>query len=125
MQFSAKTISNYPQLRVQVAIVPMSAAKLEAFYQQKWPEFKFFSQGQPGLYAQYLAIQQNGFRPSLNISEARALAGLHSGGIIISVEEILSPTQQQKLQSPAGHKLPLSFGNEFSYLFFVNNRSIN
>ncbi|MFV1985620.1 MAG: tetratricopeptide repeat protein [Thiohalomonadales bacterium] len=123
MQMSRGRITNYPLLRVQVFIVPMAASKIEAFYQQYWPKFKFFNQ-RPGLFAQFMIFEEDGLRPTASMSEVKKWKSLPNA-IALSVNELLKPTEEQRKMSPAGQTLPTSLGEVFSYVFYVNYRSIN
>ena len=124
LQFKQKTITSFPQLRSQVFVVPMTAARLEKFYQQTWPEFRFFKQAQSDLYAQYLIFDAGRVRPTYNIGEARAWAQKKLGGIILSVMDVRNPTAAEREMTPEGHPLPASLGDKFSYVFYVNNRNV-
>jgi tetratricopeptide (TPR) repeat protein len=122
LQIKQKTINDFPQLRSQVFAVPMAASRLEAFFQKHWSEFRFFKQG-PNLFAQYLIFDPN-LRPSRNIAEARAWVQKNQGGIILSVMDVKNPTAAEREMSPEGHLLPASLGDNFSYVFYVNNRKV-
>ena len=120
LQMEQKTIDDFPQLRTQVYAVPLAANRLEEFFQKKWPQFSFFRQG-PNLYAQYLILDPD-LSPSKNMAEARASVQKQLGGIILSVMDVKNPTAAEREMSPEGHPLPASLGDNFSYLFYVNNR---
>lgn len=124
LQLKQKTITNYPQIRSQVFVVPMSAARLEKHFQETWPEFRFFKQGRDDLYAQYLIFDAKGLRPTYNMAEARAWAQKKLGGIILSVMDVKNPTAVEREMTPAGHRLPADLGDKFSYVFYVNNRNV-
>ena len=124
LQLKQKTITNFPLLRSQVFVVPMTAARLEKFFQQTWREFRFFKQAQNDLYAQYLIFDTGGLRPTYNIGEARAWARKKLGGIVLSVMDVRNPTAAEREMTPEGHPLPASLGDKFSYVFYVNNRNV-
>ena len=124
LQFKQKTVTNFPQLRSQVFVVPMTAARLEKFFQGTWPEFRFFEQAQSDLYAQYLIFDTGGLRPTYNIGEARDWAQKKLGGIMLSVMDVRNPTAAEREMTPEGHPLPASLGDKFSYVFYVNNRNV-
>ena len=123
LQLKQKTINDFPQLRSQVFVVPMAASQLEKFFQQTWPEFSFFRQGRKDIYAQYLVFDP-GLRPTRSITEARSSVQGKMGGIILSVMDIRNPTPEQRQLSPDGHRLPTDPGDQFSYVFYVNNRNV-
>ncbi len=122
LQLEQETIKNFPQLRAQVFAVPMTAGRLEEFFQKDWPQFSFFRQG-PNFYAQYLVFDPD-LRPTKNIAEARAWAQSRQGGIILSVMEVTNPTADEQEKSPGGQLLPASLGDSFSYVYYVNNRKL-
>ena len=122
LHLNQKTISDYPYLRARVYVVPMTAARLEAFFQDTWPEFRFFRQAQSDLYAQYLIFDAAGLRPTLNMDEARDWARQKLGGIILSVTDVRNPSASEREKTPKGHRLPASLGDEFSYVFYLNDR---
>lgn len=122
LQLEQKTIKDFPQLRAQVFAVPMTASQLEEFFQKDWPQFSFFRQG-PVFYAQFLVFDPD-LRPSRNIAEARFWAQSEQGGIILSVMEVKNPTAAEKEKSPQGQLLPASFGDSFSYVYYVNKRNL-
>ena len=124
MQMSRRRIKNFPQLRVQAFIMPLAASKIEAFYQQQWPKFKFLSQRPNGPFVQYMRLRASGLRPTPSMSKLEKWVG-KTDGILISVMEIRSPTKEQQKETPAGHPLPSSLGNVFSYVFYVNYRRID
>jgi hypothetical protein len=124
LQFRQKIITNFPQLRAQVFVVPLSAARLEKFFQQTWPGFRFFKQPQAGVYAQYLVFDSKGLRPTYNMAEARTMAQKSQGGIILSVMDVTNPTAAERESTPEGHPLPASLGDSFSYVFYVNNKKV-
>ena len=124
LQLKQKTVSDYPMLRVQVYVVPLSVTEMIDFYRAKWPGFKFFNQGRDDLYAQYMLLDADGMRPSADIGEARVWASQKMGGIIISVQEVKKASKAERAETPAGHKLPSNLGEHFSYLFYVNNRVV-
>lgn len=123
LQIKQKTISDFPQLRSQVFAVPMTASRLEEFFQDKWPQFRFFKQGK-NLQAQYLIFDPE-LRPTKNIREARAWAQQERGGIILSVMDVKNATAAERDMSPEGQALPASLGDNFSYVFYVNNRKVD
>ena len=123
LQLNQKTINDFPLLRSQVFVVPMTAAHLEKFFQETWPEFRFFRTAQSDIYAQYL-IFDPGLRPTYNMAEARSWAQKKLGGIILSVMDVKNPTAAEREMTPEGHRLPASLGDKFSYVFYVNNRNV-
>lgn len=124
LQLKQKTINNYPHLRSQVFVVPMTAARLEKFFQETWPEFRFFKQARSDLYAQFLVFDP-GLRPTHNMGEARAWAQKKLGGIVLSVMDVKNPTPAEREMTPEGHPLPASLGDKFSYVFYVNSRVVD
>ncbi len=123
MQMMRGRITNFPQLRVQVFIVPMYATKVERFYKQRWPKFKFISQGSAGPFVQYMKYGERSFIPAKNMSELAKWAG-KVDGILLTLNEVHKATKAQRKESPAGHPLPPTLGEEFSYMFYVNHRRI-
>jgi tetratricopeptide (TPR) repeat protein len=124
LHLEQKTISDFPYLRSQVFMVPMTATQLEKFYQKTWPEFRFFRQVQSGLFAQYLIFGNEGLRPTRNVSEARAWAQSKLGGIALSVTNVDNPSAAEREKTPGGHRLPASLGEKFSYVFYLNDRIV-
>jgi hypothetical protein len=124
MHLEQKTIFDFPYLRSHVFVVPMTANQLEKFYQKTWPEFRFFRQAQGGLFAQYLVFGIGGLRPSRNLGEARAWAQSKLGGIALSVTNVDNPSAAEREKTPGGHRLPASLGEKFSYVFYLNDRTI-
>lgn len=123
MQMMRGRITNFPQLRVQVFIVPMYAAKVERFYKQRWPKFKFIRQGSAGPFVQYMKYGERSFIPAKNMSELIKWAG-KIDGILLTLDEVRKATKAQQEETPAGHPLPSALGEEFSYMFYVNHRRI-
>ena len=117
-------ITNFPQLRVHVFIVPKAASEIEVFYQRQWPEFKFLGQRPGGPFAQYLRFTDSGISPAASMSEVENWWG-KTDGILLTVTEIRNPTKEQREETPAGRPLPSSLGEVFSYIFYVNHRRIN
>jgi uncharacterized membrane-anchored protein YhcB (DUF1043 family) len=124
LHLEQETIFDFPYLRAQVFVVPMTANKLENFYQKKWPEFNFFRHVEGELFAQYLIFGIDGLRPSRNMDEARAWAKSKLGGIALSVRNVGNPTAAEREKTPGGHRLPASLGEEFSYVFYLNDRTV-
>jgi hypothetical protein len=124
MQMSRGRITNFPQLRVQVFIVPMAASTIEAFYQRQWPKFRFLSQRPGGPYAQFMRFEPTGLRPAASISEAEKWAA-ETDVIALSMMELRNPTKEQREETPSGHALPPSLGEAFCYLFYVNLRRVD
>ncbi|NNE62548.1 MAG: hypothetical protein HKN34_00565 [Gammaproteobacteria bacterium] len=124
LHLEQKTISDFPYLRAQVFVVPMTANQLENFYQKRWPEFRFFRHVQGQLFAQYLIFGSEGLSPSRNMDEARAWAQNKLGGIALSVKNVGNPTAAEREKTPGGHRLPASLGEEFSYVFYLNDRTV-
>ena len=124
MQMSRRRITNFPQLRVQMFIVPMTASKTEAFYQRQWPKFKFLSQRPSGPFAQYMRFRASGLRPATSMSQLKKWAG-KTDGILLTMKEVRNPTKAQREETPAGHPLPSGLGEVFSYVFYVNHRRID
>jgi tetratricopeptide (TPR) repeat protein len=123
LQLKQKSITDFPNLRAQVFVVPMTASRLEKFFQETWPEFRFFKQARSDLYAQYLVFDP-GLRPTYNMGEARAWAQKKLGGIILSVMDVKNPGEAEREMTPEGHRLPDSLGGKFSYVFYVNTRVV-
>jgi tetratricopeptide (TPR) repeat protein len=124
MHLEQKTIPDYPYLRSQVFVVPMTANQLEKFYQKTWPEFRFFRHVQGGLFAQYLIFGIDGLRPSSSMGEARAWAQSKLGGIALSVRKVDKAAAADREKTPGGHRLPAGLGEEFSYVFYLNDRTV-
>lgn len=119
-----KSLKNYPTLRVRVYIVPLSVEEMTRFYRTKWPNFTFFGQGRSDLFAQYMLPRGDELRPSAHIGEARAWASQQMGSIILSVQEVKNASDAQRIETPSGFKLPSNLGENFSYLFYANDRNV-
>ena len=76
------------------------------------------------LFAQYLLPRGDELRPSAHIGEAKAWASQNMGSIILSVQEVRNASEQQRRESPAGHRLPVNLWENFSYLFYVNTKAV-
>ena len=124
MNLEQKTIFNFPYLRSQVFVVPMTADQLEKFYQKRWPEFRFFRHVEGQLFAQYLIFGNEGLRPARNMGEARAWAQSKLGGIALSVKNVDNPSAAEREKTPGGHRLPASLGEKFTYVFYLNDRTV-
>jgi len=118
------SLENYPTLRAQVYVVPMSVEELTNFYRSKWPDFQFFARERSDLFSQYMLLHATGLRPSAHMGEAKAWASQKLGGIILSGQEIRNATDAQRLKTPAGHKLPFKWSNNYCFLFYVNDRVV-
>ena len=123
MQMMRRRITDFPQIRVQVFIVPMDATRIESFYKQKWPKFKFISQGSDGPFVQYMKYGKRSLIPAKNMSQLIKWAG-KIDGILLTLNEVRKATKEQRKETPAGHPLPPTLGEDFSYLFYVNHRRI-
>jgi hypothetical protein len=120
-----KSIKDYPNLRVRAFVVPLSATELGDFFRAKWPGFEFFKQqGRGDMFAQYMLPHGEGVRPSAHVGEARTWASMNMGGVVLSVHEIQNASAEQRQSSPAGQRLPDNIGDNFCYLFMLNNRVV-
>ncbi len=124
MQMLRRRITNLPQLRVRVFIVPMGSSAIEAFYRRQWPKFKLLSQDSAGPFAQYLKFEVSGVSPAASMSELAKWVG-KTDGILLTMSEVRNATEAQREESPAGHRLPPALGEVFSYMFYVNYRRID
>jgi hypothetical protein len=57
------------------------------------------------------------------MSEVREWAG-KSDGFLLTLNEVREATKEQRKETPAGHQLPPTPGENFGYMFYVNLRRI-
>ena len=123
MQMMRGRITDFPQLRVQVFVVPMDTPEIEEFYKQMWAGFKFLRQGNAGPFAQFMRYEESNLIPASNMSQLVEWAG-NKNGLLLTLQEVQEATRQQRKETPAGHPLPPSLGENFGVMFYVNHRRI-
>jgi len=119
IQVGSGKIRNFPMLRVWMFALPMTVTEIDAFYRNRWPDFRLFQMdsrrpGNPN-YGQFLKFDAKGMEPSTNKSDVDAA---QREGILLSVLEFRHPPARVR------QMLPIDLGPVYSILTFINLRLI-